>query len=92
MCEHKRTSMVETPTMVVAMDRVRQAHTVGQQQQHPHTRTSMVRTPTMVVAMDRVRSVVPSATSDGLLLSAHSCAIDVAMADRKMRPTSWTCF
>eukprot|EP00983_Pelagomonas_calceolata_P097335 1158233-Pelagomonas_calceolata.AAC.13 len=41
--------------------------------------------------MDSVSSVVPSATSAGRPASEHIAAMEVAIADRNIKPTSCTC-
>lgn len=45
----------------------------------------------MVVDTDSVRRLVPSATLPGKPAAAHMPAMELAMADRKMSPTSCTC-
>jgi hypothetical protein len=52
--------------------------------------TSQVREPTVRVAKENVISDVPRASLAGNPASEHSLAISVAIADRKIRPTSWT--
>lgn len=45
----------------------------------------------MKVLIVIVTSVVPSISAFGMPFDMASCAIDVAIEDRKMRPTSCTC-
>ena len=50
----------------------------------------MMRSPTMKVESVKVKSVVPRISSLGVLLDMPSCTMEVAMDDRKIRPTSCT--